>query len=294
MGREKRSEALIDRALGHRSLTTVATALSPAPLRILAYHEIRDVDGFCRQMEHLTSRYHPVGSSDVIGWLEGGELPTRAVWVTFDDGDPTVVELGLPVLERHRVPATMFVCPGLVDTNRPFWWQVVEQFDPREVARLKMVPDDVRAARTEEIALRLQERDGRPFTRAQLSSSQLDRWLDTGRDLGNHTWDHPLLDRCSPEEQSRQIRMAHEWLDRRVGGGQLLFAYPNGNTSAAADSVLEELGYRVAVLFDHRIARSAEGARLSRLRTNADGDTARFRAVVSGVHPLVHHALGRR
>ena len=46
-------------------------------------------------------------------WLEGRVvLPSRTAAVTFDDGYASVAEAALPVLQRLRVPATVFVVGG--------------------------------------------------------------------------------------------------------------------------------------------------------------------------------------
>jgi peptidoglycan/xylan/chitin deacetylase (PgdA/CDA1 family) len=198
------------------------------------------------------------------------------------------------VLDHYDVPATMFICPGVIDTNRPYWWQIVETTAPAEVGSLKLVEDAGRLKRVAELEEIFAQRHGVRPVRDQLTSSQLGRWLDSGRDVGNHTWDHPLLDRCGAEEQERQIVLAHEWITDRVAPEQLVFAYPNGNRSPVSDEILERLGYRASLLFDHRLA-SMNGSRtLSRLRTNADGDLARFRSIVSGVHPTIHRLRGGR
>jgi peptidoglycan/xylan/chitin deacetylase (PgdA/CDA1 family) len=121
-----------------------------------------------------------------------------------------------------------------------------------------------------------------------MTTIELLTWVAAGHSLGNHTWDHPLLDRCEPDEQRRQVAQAHEWITGKFDPDHLLFAYPNGNRTALSERVLRELGYRGAVLFDHRLSNLSEPLRISRLRSNADGNLARFRATLSGVHPALH------
>ena len=41
---------------------------------------------------------------------------------------------------------------------------------------------------------------------------QLRAWVAAGYELGDHTWDHPCLDRADEREQHRQIMDAHTWL----------------------------------------------------------------------------------
>jgi peptidoglycan/xylan/chitin deacetylase (PgdA/CDA1 family) len=116
------------------------------------------------------------------------------------------------------------------------------------------------------------------------------RWRELGHFVGNHTWDHPCLDRCEPWEQREQILKGHSWLKTVGLLAHEVFAYPNGDWTPVAEGMLEELGYEVAVLFDHKLA-SLPGhpLRLSRLRLDASAPAERFRAIISGAHPWAMH-----
>ena len=138
----------------------------------------------------------------------------------------------------------------------------------------------------------VESKRGSPVARRQLTSDELTRWIESGHTIGNHSWDHPLLDRCEEDEQLRQIDRAHEWLVDRFGEATL-FAYPNGNFTHSVDSRLRQLGYSAALLFDHRLHDRGDPLRMSRIRVNADDELSEFRAKVSGLHPWIHHALGR-
>jgi peptidoglycan/xylan/chitin deacetylase (PgdA/CDA1 family) len=145
----------------------------------------------------------------------------------------------------------------------------------------------------EQMQVTIAEITGSPFTTSQLSTAHLERWIRAGNSIGNHTWDHPMLDRCTPLEQHRQVALAHGWINERLAPDQLLFAYPNGNWSRDAEAVLREFGYHAATLFNHRLSDLVDPFKLSRLRTNADGDLSRFRATVSGTHPFLSRLLRR-
>jgi peptidoglycan/xylan/chitin deacetylase (PgdA/CDA1 family) len=150
---------------------------------------------------------------------DGGRLPPRAVWITFDDGDPTVVDVAQPVLDEAGITASMFVCPAVIGTQTPFWWQIAYRAideglalqnewrtwtDHRAVTALKLIDDTQRRRVVARAEAELRERMGHPYRVAQLSVEQLRRWISAGHHIGNHTWDHPCLDRCSVEEQRRQ------------------------------------------------------------------------------------------
>jgi len=55
----------------------------------------------------------------------GKPLPERAVALTFDDGYIDNYEVAFPVLRQHKIPATFYVCPGLIDSNLGFWWDEI-------------------------------------------------------------------------------------------------------------------------------------------------------------------------
>lgn len=296
-----------DRVLGSRPLTAASRHASRKTLRILAYHGVSRPDVFAAHMAHLDRYYRPVDATTVVEALRGEiELPESAVWVTFDDGHPDVVDNAAPIMRERGISATMFVCPGLIDTSRPFWWEVVSSalesgvtweldrtsYDRSSsdalIARLKTIPDSRRREVVADLEEVLVSRPGASPSRQQVTSRQLAAFVDSGGHLGNHTWDHPCLDTCTDPEVRRQIEMADDWL---VGFGMKprLFAYPNGNHSREAEAALDELGYEAAFLFDHRLTTGDENClALSRLRVNDDTTLDRFAAIVSGVHPMIH------
>jgi peptidoglycan/xylan/chitin deacetylase (PgdA/CDA1 family) len=111
----------------------------------------------------------------------------------------------MPLLDQYGVKATMFVCPGYLDTDEPYWW---DRVSAHEVARLTVVPD---VERRRVVAATP------PGAALQLTTNQLKAWVGAGRSIGNHTWDHPCLDRCAAAEQVSQVRLAHEWLREHAG-----------------------------------------------------------------------------
>ena len=92
---------------------------------VLMYHRIRPVpsgetptvspEAFDRQMAILAKRWKPVPLSVVMEAIETGRpLPARAVAVTFDDGTDDNFAHAFPILERHRIPATIFLIAGRI------------------------------------------------------------------------------------------------------------------------------------------------------------------------------------
>ena len=58
----------------------------------------------------------PLTATDYAACLNGPEpLPERPVLITFDDGFADYAHVALPILERHGLPATLFVTTGWLD-----------------------------------------------------------------------------------------------------------------------------------------------------------------------------------
>ena len=304
-----RNRAAFARVTGSRWAEGLGRRIWREGIRILAYHDVENEAAFSEQMHHLAGHYSPVSAGEVVAAVRDGRpLPRLPVWVTFDDGYPGVIERAQPVLDRHGIRATLFVCPGVVGTEHPFWWTVVRaavaagirpRVDGREwsdvslVTHLKHRPDASRRAVVERLEAELARR-GLAEPARQLRREDLLAWLTAGHDVGNHTWDHPCLDQCPAEEQERQIVQAHEWLAAGLPGCSPVFAYPNGHAPSHAEAFLDRLGYGAAVGFDHRLAELGQSPlRLSRLRVSADADLSRFRAIVSGLHPAAFAVASR-
>jgi peptidoglycan/xylan/chitin deacetylase (PgdA/CDA1 family) len=165
---------------------------------VLLYHRVGrrsssevDLDAaiFAEQMAFLAE------STDVIR-LEGAleELcdprPSSrrrpVVVVTFDDGNDDFVDVALPILERHRVPVTMYLATSFIDDGSPF-------------------PDG-----------------GRPASWSAL----MDACATGLVDIGSHTHRHRLLDRLPSVELADELDRSIALIGDRLGRTAADFAYP--------------------------------------------------------------------
>lgn len=81
---------------------------------------------FDEHMAVLRRRAAVVPLDALPALLARRDAPRRCVAVTFDDGYADNLHAALPVLERHEVPATVFVTTGAVD-GPGFWWDRLER-----------------------------------------------------------------------------------------------------------------------------------------------------------------------
>jgi peptidoglycan/xylan/chitin deacetylase (PgdA/CDA1 family) len=104
---------------------------------ILMYHRVTRVEcdywrlcvtpeKFSEHLQVLQEYGACMTVAQMVRLLKIGRLPRRAVAVTFDDGYADNLLEAKPLLERYDVPATFFLCPGLLDGSREFWWDELE------------------------------------------------------------------------------------------------------------------------------------------------------------------------
>ena len=80
------------------------------------------VDAFRLQMAFVKRAYTVVPLDVIVDAITlGTPLPPRALAVTFDDGYADNHQLGMPVLSRLGLPATVYVATGCVEDAAPFW-----------------------------------------------------------------------------------------------------------------------------------------------------------------------------
>lgn len=82
---------------------------------------------FAEHAEILKRRSRPSRLGALCKGARDGGLASGSVAVTFDDGYKDNLDAAKPILERHGVPATVYVTTGQVGTGREFWWDEVER-----------------------------------------------------------------------------------------------------------------------------------------------------------------------
>jgi peptidoglycan/xylan/chitin deacetylase (PgdA/CDA1 family) len=92
-------------------------------LRVLTYHRFADearspfsvsAATLDRHMAYLARHGLAVGTEAALAVVEGRAANARAIAVTMDDGDPTVIRDAAPIFERHRIPYSVYVVPGRI------------------------------------------------------------------------------------------------------------------------------------------------------------------------------------
>jgi peptidoglycan/xylan/chitin deacetylase (PgdA/CDA1 family) len=194
------------------------------PALVLAYHGLgvypRALDPhnlmvepaqFQRQVATLRRRgYTFVSLEHLVARLDDDALPDGVVALTFDDGTVDNLEVLASLLTELALPATVFVCPGLLGTAH---------FAMPAAAGVRLMnADELR----------------------ELASSPLVR-------IGSHTNEHTELTNATAEQAYEEMASSKASLEELLQVPIDAFAYPKCGYSAACPDAAQRAGYAVAV-----------------------------------------------
>lgn len=265
--------------------------------------------------------YTFVSMDEAIERMQAGGRGGQFATITADDAYRDNMTEALPVLEKHGVPITIYVAPGLIDGTADLWWDVVEDIvNARERLRLQTVDGELdidcssptrkleaNSRLHDYLTNRVPEEELRAVLHALAAASGVDP--DAPRRLtlmdwdeiramsshplvtiGAHTVNHRNLKRLSDESACREIGEVRHILKQRIGIEPRHMAYPYGYPSAVGCREVEfarKAGYASAVTTRHGVLRAAHAEFLHALpRISVNGRyqrVAHIRTMLSGV-----------
>lgn len=248
---------------------------------------------FATHVEFYARRMRPLTVDELLEALRSGSAPRRAVHVTIDDAYRDVAEHAWPALERHGVPATLFVPTGFVDEGGAFWWDRLHHAMARtsrrsvtwQGVRLELGTPEQRAAAYDVVHERIREAPhdlGMGWLdaltadmevpeppREILDWRELRTLANAGLAMGAHTRRHPRLDRVDLNTAVTEIRGSFEDLQRQVvGPHRRILAYPSGDHAEPAVEAAASCGVDAAFTTRRAAVRLGEPDMLRLPRVN--------------------------
>lgn len=243
--------------------------------------EAIDAARFTEMCRWLGAMFNVVPLDVAMRQLARGELPSRALAITFDDGYADNHDVALPILNHFGMPATVFVTTGFLDGGCMWNDVIIESL--RRTRQLKtdlgqLLPPgadchfmlDTPAQRRHALdrvidAVKYLEPDQRLSTVRRLAehlevdiptdlmmrSDQVVALHRGGLQVGAHTVSHPILTRIGRDAALGEMRDSKLHLERLLGEPVPLFAYPNGRPGVDFDdtsvALARQAGFEAAV-----------------------------------------------
>jgi peptidoglycan/xylan/chitin deacetylase (PgdA/CDA1 family) len=258
--------------------------------QVLAYHKVSpDLHPFLepvhptvfeQQMQFLSRYYRVMPLLEIVERNLCGDIPDRAVAITFDDGYRDNYEYAFPILKKFGLPATVFIPTGAIDTGEALWHdRIFDAFRYAGVDRASLshigLPDvslepadvrqrglmsvlamgkelygEIRLRFVEQIEKALKPDYPETVNDRMLTWHQIGEMYQSGIAFGSHTVTHPVLSRIPRHEMVRELCESKRVLSEHLEAPISSFAYPNGHAADYNDevkSVLRESGYVCAV-----------------------------------------------
>ena len=265
-------------------------------LSTLIYHRVLDKPDYMRpdeptaaqfdwQMALLKRYFTPLPLREAMERLADNTLPANAVCVTFDDGYADNLSLAAPILQRHQIPATVFIATGFLNGGIMWNDKIIESVreapdteldcsalglpsygigsneERRRTAfdligRLKYLPFDERQDLVDKIS-KLSKFSGAELMMTDAQVVELEKY---GVIIGAHTQSHPILTRLKCEEAEREIQSSRQYLEELLQHPITQFAYPNGRLNEDYSSehcdLVERLGFELSVSTNRGVSRT--------------------------------------
>lgn len=303
-------------------------------LTILTYHRVPpDIDPllssdqvdarkFARHMAVMAECFNVLPLPEALEHLERGTLPARALSITFDDGYQDNYAIALPILQRHGLKATFFVCSGYINDGLMFNdiiiealracqsnaielnWLGLGQLPVHDMASKRACAEKILGAvkylpfqEREQACMRVWETaaPGKTRPRLMMTDEEIRHLAAQGMTIGGHTHTHPILNRIDLDSARQDIAQNRRLLGDLVGQEPLIFAYPNGRPVRDYGhehvKLIRELGYHFAVSTAWGVAtKSCDRYQLPRFSPWDDNPKRLvmrlLRNAMTGQHPL--------
>jgi peptidoglycan/xylan/chitin deacetylase (PgdA/CDA1 family) len=238
---------------------------------ILTFHRVLDDDSnqkssslpgiviregtFRKLVKYLVQHCDPVR---LDGAVPGGKSPRPRLAITFDDGWRDNCSNALPIAESFGLPFTVFICPGLVGQNNPFWPEQVSallSIRGTNPTRIERVIEDLkhRSAKDRDAYLEsLRKISSQNYSSASeidqlLSWGEIRRMRTAGVSFGSHTQTHQILTTISETSAATELSQSKSTIEAEFGEPCTTFAYPNGDCSSETRQWVADAGYKRAL-----------------------------------------------
>jgi peptidoglycan/xylan/chitin deacetylase (PgdA/CDA1 family) len=231
---------------------------------------------------YLKNNCNIISLAEAVRLFETGEEPAaNTVVITIDDGYRDAYEIAFPVLKKHGMPATLFVITDFIDGKIWLWTDLMrfallntdktsiditfgelgnvsgelQDKDSRiRLAgalndRLKLLPDDEKNAKIDEIAggLNVVLDSSPPAEYGPVTWDQAREMERDGIQIECHTVTHPIMTNIDDVRLENELSDSKRVISERIGKDVNHFCYPNGSFDKRVRDAVAAAGFKSAV-----------------------------------------------
>lgn len=212
---------------------------------ILLFHDI-SIETAEFTFQFLQKKYNIIDLNDLLNAIDYKDLislPKKALIITFDDGHIMNYEL-LPLIKKHKLSISIFLCAAIINTNRSFWFT----YKPSEVKKgeLKKIINTERLAILNKFGYNQEEEHETPQALNKPQIMEMKEHVN----FQSHTLFHPILTQCTYEDAKKEIIDSKNLLENEYDLKVNAISYPNGDYSKREIDIAREAGYCCGITVD--------------------------------------------
>lgn len=257
---------------------------------LLLFHDIKK--GTARKtFTYLSKKYKIISLSDFVDAVNGKNnivIPPKALIITFDDGHIGNYEI-LSEIKKHNIPITVFLCAGIINTNRHYWFKYKDtNFSTSE---LKYVSNKERLKVLDKVGFSQTRNFENPQALNKKHISEMINFVN----FQSHTLFHPCLPKCSDREARYEIFNSKNILESDYNLHINAISYPNGDYSDRDIELCKKAGYTCGITVDYGFnSVNTDLFRLKRLSVNDTDNIDELIVKASGVWAFLKTRNGRK
>ncbi|MCE7053269.1 polysaccharide deacetylase family protein [Algoriphagus sp. AGSA1] len=275
--------ALVYRILRYSGLPIIMRMLFQRnKVTILVFHEMTPEVGETN-FTYLKKHYNIISLQTFYKAIENNDsnlLPKKSLIITFDDGRISNFEL-LPVIKKLKIPVTIFLNSGIINTNRHYWFRYNRELFSNE--SLKKISNKDRLALMHRHGFKQDQEYDYPQALSKAQIVEMSEYVD----MQSHTSFHPCLPKCDYSEAKFEIENCKKTLEKEYGFTINTLAYPNGDYTEREIEIAKQAGYKYCLSIDKGYnSIFSDIYRLKRLDPNDTDNLDEFIVKTSGLHIL--------
>jgi peptidoglycan/xylan/chitin deacetylase (PgdA/CDA1 family) len=241
---------------------------------ILMYHRILNdpmVPGispeiFAQHLNYLKKHFRVVAMNQMVDELQSNTIQPYTVAITFDDGHEDFYTNAWPLLQQHKLPASLYITTGFIDKQCWLWPDLLRYLvinTPCNTAYITGIGqlsfnkeqalntwntigdycltldalkrDKFLTELSTQLYLQIPAQPQAPF--APLSWDQLRAMHAQGLDVGSHSVSHPILSQLTEADLISELSVSRQRIQYELGTPPTGTCYPNGMAPDVSEQV---------------------------------------------------------